>query len=84
MGLTPLGRLTVEVAPYEAPPDSLAEALLKEENLGLEDLQMIVGGEVAAVHTHTRHLHPNGPRVDLQEVLDAEIRVTLIALLDAS
>ena len=72
-GLTPLGRLTVEVAPYEGPPDSLAEALLKEKNLGLEDLERIVGGEVAAVHTHTRHLHPNEHRVGLQEVPDAQI-----------
>ena len=58
------------------PPDSLTEALLKEEDLGLEGLERIVGGEVAAVHTHTRHLHPNEPSVGLQEIPDAQIRAT--------
>ena len=76
MGLIPLGRLTVKVTPYEGPPDSLTEALLEEEDLDLEDLERIVGEEVAVVHTHTRLLNPNEPRVGLQEILDAQIRAT--------
>ena len=59
----------------KSPPyEELAEALLKEEDLGLEDLERIVGGEVAAVHTHTRHLPP--PHVGLQKIPDAQIRAT--------
>ena len=53
-----------------------SEVFLKEEDLGLNDLERIVGREVAAVHTYPRHLHPNEPHVGLQEVPDAQIRVT--------
>ena len=58
------------------PPNSLSEAFLKEEDLGLKDLERIVGREVAAVHTHPRHLHPNEPRVGLQKIPDVQIRAT--------
>ena len=75
-GLTSLGRLTVKVTAYEVQPDSLTEALLKEEDLGFEDLERIVGGEVAAVHTHTRYFHPNEPSIGVQEIPDAQIRAT--------
>ena len=44
--------------------------------MGLEDLERNVGGEIAAVHSHTRHLHPNEPRVGLQEISNAQIRAT--------
>ena len=64
------------VTPYQGRPDSLTEAFLKEDDLGFEDLERIVGGEVAAVHTDPRHLHPNEPRVGLQEISDALIRAT--------
>ena len=40
-------------------------------------LLRIVGGEVAAVHTYPRHLHPNEPRVGLQEIPDAQIWATV-------
>ena len=62
--------------PSDGPLDSLTEDLLKGEDLGLKDLERIVGGEVAAVHTHTHHLHPNEPRVGLQEIPDAQIRAS--------
>ena len=51
-GFSPLGRLTIKVARNEGPPTSLFEASLKEEDLGLKDLEWIVGREVAAVHTY--------------------------------
>ena len=63
-----------QVARENGPPPSLSEAFLKEEDLGLEDLERIVGREVAAVHTYLRHLHPNEPRVGLQEIPGALIR----------
>ena len=63
--------MTIQVTPYEGSPDGLTEAFLQEEDLGLKDIKGIAGGEVAAVHTHTRHLHSNKPRVGLQEVPDA-------------
>ena len=75
-GFSPLGRLTIEVARNKGPPTSLFEAFLKEDDLGLEDLERIVWGEVAAVHTNPRHFHPNEPRVGLQEIPDAQIRAT--------
>ena len=71
-----LRRLTIKVTIYEAPPNSLTEAFLKKEDLGLEVLERIVGGEVAAVNTHTSHLHPNHPRVGLQKIFDTQIRAT--------
>ena len=58
----------------KGPPTSLFEAFLKEEDLGLEDLERIVRGEVAALHAYPRHLYPNEPRVGLQEIRDAQIR----------
>ena len=73
-GFSPLGRLTIKVARNKEPPTSLVEAFLKEEDLGLKDLERIVGREVAAVHTYPRHLHPNEPRVGLQAIRDAQIR----------
>ena len=63
---------------YEDPPDSLTEAFLQEENLGLKDLERVVGEKVAAVPTHTRHIHPSEPRVGLQKIPDAQIRVLRI------
>ena len=74
--LSPFGRLTIEVTPYESPPDSFTDASLQKENLGLEDLERIVRGEVAALKTHTCHLRPNNPRVRLQKIPDAQIRAT--------
>ena len=62
----PLGLLTIKVARNKGLPTSLSEAFLKEEDLGLKDLERIVGREVVAVHTYPRHLHPNEPRVGLQ------------------
>ena len=53
------------------PPNSLAEAFLKKENLSFEDPERIDRGEVAAVHTHLRHLHLNEPCVGLEGVPDA-------------
>ena len=76
MGFDPLGRLTIKVARDTGPPTSLSEAFLKEEDLGLEDLERIAGREVAAVHTHPCHLHSSEPRIGLQEIPDAQIRAT--------
>ena len=73
-GFSPLGRLTFDFARNKGPPISLSEAFLKEEDLGLEDLERIVGRKVAAVHTYPSHLHPNEPRVGLQKIPDAQIR----------
>ena len=47
-----LGWLTIKVARNKGPPTSLFEAFLKEEDLGLKDLESIVGREVAAVHAY--------------------------------
>ena len=73
-GFGQLGRLTIKVDRDKGPPTSLCETSLKEEDLGLEDLERIVGREVAAVHTHPRHLHPNEPRVGLRGIPDAQNR----------
>ena len=73
-GFSPLGQLTIKVAHNKGPSTSLSEAFLKNEDLDLKDLQRIVGREVAAAHTYLRHLHPNEPRVGLQEIPDAQIR----------
>ena len=62
--------------PYQGPPKSLTEAFLKEEDLGSEDLERIVGEEVAVVTTYTCHLDPNEPRVGLQEIPDVQIGAT--------
>ena len=66
----------IKVTHYDGSPDGLTEAFLRQEDLGLKDIEGIAGGEVAAVHMHTRHLHPNELCVGLQEVPDAQIRVT--------
>ena len=71
-----LGRLTIEVARNKGVPTSLCEAFLKKEDLGLKDLEKVVGSEVAAVHTYPRHFHPKEPRVGLQEISDAQIRAS--------
>ena len=76
MGFSPLKRLTVEVVRNKGPPTNLSEAFLKEEGLGLEDLERVVGREAAAAHTHPRHLHTNEPCVVLQKIPDAQIRAT--------
>ena len=52
-------------------PTSLSQTFLKEEDLGLKDLERITRREIAAVHAHTRRLHPNEPRVGLQKIPDA-------------
>ena len=44
--------------------------------MGLEDLEKIAGREVAAVHTLTRHIHPNEPRVLLKKISDAQTEAT--------
>ena len=86
-GSRPAGRLTIKVASYKAQPNSLTEYFLKKEDLGLEDLERILGGKVAAVHAHKNHLHPNEPRIKLQKTPDAQIRAIqtrMLHLLDAS
>ena len=45
----PDGRLTVKVGRNKGVPTILSEDFLKEEDLGLEDFETIVGREVAAV-----------------------------------
>ena len=52
VGLLPTRGLAIEVTLNYGPSNSLAEAFLKEENLRLEDLERIVRGKVAAIHTH--------------------------------
>ena len=74
MGFALLGLLTIKVNRNKGPPTSLSEAFLKEEDLGLEAFERMVGREVAAVHTYPRHFHPNEPRVGLQEIPGARIR----------
>ena len=68
-------RLTTEVTGYEDSPGSLVDAFHIEVNLCLEDLDRIAWGEVAAVHTHTRYLHPNESCLGPQNVPDAVIGV---------
>ena len=59
----------------EGSPNSLALAFLKVENRSLQDLERIIQGEVAAVHTNPRHLHPSEPCVGLQKVPDVIVGV---------
>ena len=73
-GFSPLGRLPIKDARNKGPTTCLFEAFRKEEDLGLKDPEKIVGGEVAAVHTYPRHLHPNEPRIGHQEICDAQLR----------
>ena len=69
-----LALLTINYAHNKGPPSSLSKAFLKEEDLGLKDLEKIVGRKVAAAHTYPHHLRPNEPRIVLQEIADAQIR----------
>ena len=42
-GFFPLGRLSIKVARNEWPPTSLSEAFLEEEDLGVKDLERMLG-----------------------------------------
>ena len=68
MAFSALGRLAIKVTQNEVSPNSLAKVSLMEENLSLEDLKRIVRENVAAVHTHPRHSHPNEFCTGLQKV----------------
>ena len=72
---SPTGRLAIDVTRNMGSSNSLAEALLKEVNLNLDDFEGIVRGEVAAVHTHTCHLYPSESRVGPRKVSSAIIGV---------
>ena len=67
---------SLKVITWRTHQSIILEAFLKEEDLGLEDLERIVGRETAAVHTHPRQLHQKEPCVGLKKIPDVQIRDT--------
>ena len=67
------------------PPTSLSEAFLKEEDLGLEDLESIVGRKVAALHTYpATYTQTNAPSVSRKSpMLNSGLQTWIPAILDA-
>ena len=53
------------------------KAFLKSENLGFEDVEGVVGGEVAAANAFTPHLYPDEPLVGRQNFRKTQIGVAL-------
>ena len=53
--------------------------LLSNQRFTCHRLSLILSSRIptsSAAHTHTRHLHPNEPRVGLQKIADAQIGAT--------